>query len=558
MPTQSGDPPEPPDLASERLRAMSARVGELERENARLRRGIFEPSLPHVVSAPANLQPLFDQAELRMRELFSRIEIDPARALIGIDDERYVLVRASAFSIDLLDTLVQLYADRGEREALAIARGFLFDIAHTIGLHDARRIHDKLGGGDAVEKLTGGPIHFAYTGWSFVSIKEESELVPDENFCLIYEHPYSFEAASFLHEGRTSQWPVCIMGAGYSSGWCEASFGVELTALEVHCRACGDESCTFVMAPPEKVALHARRHFGVDRERYAQKGCDVPTYFERKRAEEEVRRSLVQLKEAQDELVRKERLATVGLLVSGVAHEVNTPLGVAVTASSVIREELHALRAKFESNALNKRDLRKFIERAGAAEELVNANLARAAEQITKFKRVSLDHVSEEQRAVALDVYVAELIESLAPIIGKGPLAVQLVSRGELQRVTHPGAIAQILTNFLTNSALHAKREDGRAITVQIALHGAADQVLLTYQDDGRGMDASTQKRAFEPFFTTSRGSGGTGLGLHIVHSLVCDVLRGRIELSSKPGEGVLYRVTFPAPRNAQPLNSGA
>jgi signal transduction histidine kinase/predicted hydrocarbon binding protein len=558
MPDDPGAPPPASTASPERLRELSGRVRELELENARLRRGIFEPSRPHVVRAPAAVQPLFERAAVEMRELFSRIEIDPARALIGIDDERYVLVRASAFSIDLLDTLVQLYADRGEREALAIARGFLFDIAHTIGLHDARRIHDKLGGRDAVEKLTTGPVHFAYTGWSFVSIQEGSELVADERFCLIYEHPYSFEAASFLREGRTSDGPVCIMGAGYSSGWCEASFGVELTALEVHCRACGDAACTFVMAPPDKVALQARRHFGVDRERYAQKGCDVPTYFERKRAEEEVRRSLVQLKEAQDELVRKERLATVGLLVSGVAHEVNTPLGVAVTASSVIREELQTLRGKFESNALNKRDLRKFLERAGEAEELVNTNLARAAEQITMFKRVSFDHVNEEPRAVALDVYVAELVESLAPIIRKGPLAVRLTSSGQLERKTHPGAVAQILTNFLTNSALHARRDDGQPVGVQIALDGGADQVVLSYRDDGRGMDPSTQQRAFEPFFTTSRGSGGTGLGLHIVRSLVCDVLGGRIELSSAPGEGVLFRVTFPALRCAEPLTPGA
>lgn len=132
---------------------MRARIEALERENERLRGGVFEPSSMKVVTVPQAVQPLF-----------RRIDIDPARAMIAIGEERYLLIRASAFAIDFLDTLVELYADRGEREALAIARSFLFDIAHIIGLHDARAIHEKLGSQDPMAKLTGGPIHFAYTG----------------------------------------------------------------------------------------------------------------------------------------------------------------------------------------------------------------------------------------------------------------------------------------------------------------------------------------------------------------------------------------------------------
>jgi len=239
--------------ARDSLAAMTARIDALERENARLRGGIFEPSAEHEVQVPASVQPLFAQAEIAMRDLFTQIDIDPARAMIAIGDERYLLIRASAFAIDFLDTLVELYADRGEREAHAIARSFIFDIAHTIGLHDARSVHEKLGSQDAMERLTGGPIHFAYTGWSLVEIHDTSRPVPDENFCLVYEHRYSFEAASFLMAGRVSEGPVCIMGAGYSSGWCEASFGVPLTAVEVKCKARGDEACIFVMAPPTRL-----------------------------------------------------------------------------------------------------------------------------------------------------------------------------------------------------------------------------------------------------------------------------------------------------------------
>ncbi|HVJ88222.1 MAG TPA: ATP-binding protein, partial [Labilithrix sp.] len=495
------------------------------------------------------MQSLFDEVAATMGDLFRRIEIDPARGRIAIDDERYVLVRASAFSIDFLDTLVQLYADRGEREALAIARGFLFDIAHTIGIHDARQMHEKLGSREALEKLSGGPVHFAYTGWATVDIKPASRPVPDESFLLIYEHPYSFEAASFIKAGRHSDGPVCIMNAGYSSGWCEASFGLELTAVEVKCRARGDGECLFVMAAPNKVSTAALQHFSVDLDRYRRRGFDVPTYFERKRAEEEVRLSLQKLKEAQDELVRKERLATVGLLVSGVAHEVNTPLGVAVTAAGIIDEELSQLRTKFDSGELTKGDLRAFVDRAGQATQMVEANLARAAAQITKFKRVSIDNATQERRRVELGSYVRETLDSLKPVARNAALDIAVVTDGDLDCVTHPGAVAQIVTNFVTNTALHGREAEAppsRRIVVGIHIARLADgKICLSYSDNGRGMTEEVKSQAFQPFFTTRRDAGGSGLGLHIVSSLATDVLRGRLELESTPGKGTTFRLTF-------------
>ncbi|MDF2692739.1 MAG: Signal transduction histidine kinase [Labilithrix sp.] len=502
------------------------------------------------MKVPPSDEPLFERVAATMRDLFRRIDIDPARAMIAIDEERYLLVRASAFSIDFLDTLVQLYADRGEREALAIARGFLFDIAHTIGIHDARQMHEKLGARDAVEKLSGGPVHFAYTGWATVDIKPSSRPVPDESFCLVYEHPYSFEAASFLRAGRRSDGPVCIMNSGYSSGWCEASFGVELTAVEVKCRARGDDGCFFVMAPPDKVAAAVREHFAVDLDAFRQHGFDVPTYFERKRAEEEVRLSLQRLKEAQDELVRKERLATVGLLVSGVAHEVNTPLGVAVTATGVLQEELAQLRTRFDGGSLTKSDLRAFFDRAGQAAQMVDTNLDRAAHQITKFKRVSVDNATHDRRRVDLAAYVRETLDSLRPVAKKSDLDITLTTEGDLDCVSHPGALAQLITNFVTNTALHGRdseTDSARRITVLIHIARLDDgRVELAYSDDGVGMSEEVRRNAFQPFFTTRREGGGSGLGLHIVSSLVADVLRGRIELASTPAKGTTFRVTFP------------
>lgn len=528
--------------------ALRRRIAELERENARLRAGLWEPSSPDVVIAPAEVRPPFDAAARTFREYFRRIQVDPARAMIGVDDERYVLVRASAFSIDFLDTLVQLYADRGEREALAIGRSFLFDIAHTIGLHDARTMHAKLGARDPIEKLSGGPVHFAYTGWAQVDIKPESHPTPDDDYCLIYEHPYSFEADSFRRAGRTSEGPVCIMNAGYSSGWCEASFGIELTAVEIACKARGDDACRFVMAPPRRVAARVQEHFGIDLAAFGEKGFDVPAYFERKRVEEDLRRSLRLLAEAQDELVRKERLATVGLLVSGVAHEVNTPLGVAVTAIGIVEEEHAALEQRFAAGQLTKGDLRTSLQRARQASGMVRTNLGRAASLIASFKRVSVDHATQERREIDLVGYIRQTLDSLRPV-SRGALEIELGGDAELVVETYPGAIAQIITNFVSNSAAHGRPADASA-PIPVRIHvsrRSLTAVSLTYEDGGVGMTDEVRARAFQPFFTTARGAGGTGLGLHIVSSLVTDALGGKLELVTAPGRGVRFEIELPA-----------
>jgi two-component system, cell cycle sensor histidine kinase and response regulator CckA len=534
--------------------ALLERIASLEAEIERLKRGAFEPS-GTVVEVPPESRALFDQAASTLHRYFTRVEVDPARAKIAIEDERYVLIRASALSVNFLDALAHLYADRGEREALAIGRGLLFDLAHTIGIHDARTMHEKLGHEEPMEKLSAGPVHFAYTGWAKVDIKPESHPSPDDDFCLVYEHPYSFEADSFIRAKRTTEGPVCIMGSGYSSGWCEESFGIQLTAVEVTCRARGDRACAFVMAPPHRIRDRVREHFDIDVEGLGAKGFDVPTYFERKRAEETVQQTLRRLKEAQDELVRKERLAAVGLLVASVAHEINTPLGIAVTAMSVVNDELLELESKFSGNRLSKKDLRVFLEQAFEASTLVAANLDRAAVQVSNFRRASVDQVSNELVEIDLVAYVRQTLENLKPIARHGQLDVSFrCDEPRITAFTQPGAIAQLLTNFLTNSATHGRNPDeSRRLAVTVSLSLVADDarddrssIRLVYEDDGRGMSEEIRQQAFQPFFTTARTSGGTGLGLHIVQSLVSDVLRGKMRLETSPGAGVRFDIELP------------
>ncbi len=528
--------------------ALLARIKELEAEIERLKGGAFEPSGP-VVEVPAESRALFDQAAATLHHHFTRVEVDPARALIGIAKERYVLIRASALSVNFLDALAHLYSDRGEHEALAIGRGLLFDLAHTIGIHDARAMHEKLGHKEPIEKLSSGPVHFAYTGWAKVDIKPQSHPAPNDEYCLVYEHPYSFEADSFIHAKRPSEGPVCIMSCGYSSGWCEESFGLELTAVEVTCRAKGDAACAFVMAPPHRIRDRVREHFNLDIESLRDKGFDIPTYFERKRAEETVRETLRRLKEAQDELVRKERLAAVGLLVASVAHEINTPLGIAVTAMSVVNDALLELDTKFSNNQLSQKGLRAFLDQAGEASALVAANLDRAAVQISNFKRAAVDQVSSNEPVeIDLVAYVEETLANLSPIASRSDIDVSFkTSASRLVVKTQPTAIAQVLTNFLTNTAAHAREPgDARRLSVTVTLEAGDGQIVLVYQDDGIGMTDEVRQQAFQPFFTTARTSGGSGLGLHIVQSLVSDVLRGKLQLDTAPGAGVRIAIELP------------
>jgi PAS domain S-box-containing protein len=142
---------------------------------------------------------------------------------------------------------------------------------------------------DPIAKLAAGPVHFAYTGWAFVDILPESKPSADENFYLIYHHPYSFEADSWLRAKEISDTPVCIMNAGYSSGWCEESFGLPLTAVEVTCKARGDKNCTFIMSPPHKIKQHLKKYSAKSYNPDQKKSSyEIPAFFERRKMEEQL------------------------------------------------------------------------------------------------------------------------------------------------------------------------------------------------------------------------------------------------------------------------------
>ncbi|MCK4265932.1 MAG: XylR N-terminal domain-containing protein, partial [Thermoplasmata archaeon] len=242
------------------------------------------------VKVPEEFTPLFEKAQEYVKEYFRQKREEPSKGTIEILGERYILVRSASMSVEFFETVKNLYKDEGEEEAVNVARNLLFDIAHAIGKMDARDFHKKMGLKDPIEKLSAGPVHFSHSGWAFVEIFPESNPSPDEDYFLIYDHPFSFESDAWLKAGKRTDFPVCVMNAGYSSGWCEESFDVTLVASEITCRAKGDEACRFIMAPPAKIEQHIRDYLKSEPElakrvtRY-----DIPGFFKRKQLEKELR-----------------------------------------------------------------------------------------------------------------------------------------------------------------------------------------------------------------------------------------------------------------------------
>ena len=213
------------------------------------------------VSVPEQFRPIFSKAQQYVEQYFSQRVEDPRHSSILISGERYILVRAASMSVEFFDLVTSLYQDKGPEEARKVASNLLFDVAHAIGKADARSFHEKMGVTHPIERLSVGPIHFSFSGWSFVEILPESHPSPDQNCFLIYDHLFSFELDAWRQHGRKVEQPVCVMSAGYASGWCEESFGIRLVAVEVECQAMGDAHCRFCDGAREKIEAHLERYW---------------------------------------------------------------------------------------------------------------------------------------------------------------------------------------------------------------------------------------------------------------------------------------------------------
>lgn len=259
----------------------------------------------------------------------------------------------------------------------------------------------------------------------------------------------------------------------------------------------------------------------------------------------ELERIVEDLKQAQDRLVQSEKMAALGGLVAGITHEVNTPVGIGVTATSFLAEKLQALGAAYKDKTLSPKTLEHFIEEATQGTELLQSNLIRASELIASFKQIAVDQTSEAVRTINLADYLNEVIRSLQPNFKKTRHQIELNCPDNIMLSCPAGAISQIFTNLLMNSLIHGF-EDMEEGLIRITVLDEQDNVDIKYSDNGKGLAADQLEKLFHPFFTTKRDQGGSGLGTHITYNLVRQTLGGSISVSSEPGKGLHYHICFP------------
>lgn len=263
--------------------------------------------------------------------------------------------------------------------------------------------------------------------------------------------------------------------------------------------------------------------------------------------------TLERLQVTQRDLIQSEKMAALGGLVAGVAHEINTPLGVAVTAVSAFAQETRQFQAAYRAGTLKRSDLEDYVASATEATGFIIGNIGRAADLVQAFKQVAVDQTTDMPRHFDLGDYVGEVLRSLQPQLRRGRHRVDADLPTGLLVDSAPGAVAQIVTNLVMNALTHAFPEaGGEAGTIRLTIERvavpdmASDLVRLTVADDGTGIPEAVLPQIFDPFFTTRRDAGGTGLGLHVVYNLVTQRLGGRIQVDSQVGSGTRFTILFP------------
>lgn len=255
----------------------------------------------------------------------------------------------------------------------------------------------------------------------------------------------------------------------------------------------------------------------------------------------QVEQSLADVKAAQESLVEKEKMAALGDMVAGIAHEINTPIGVCRTAASVQSDGVASVREKMEQGTLTQSDLTRFLDDVEEASSLFDTNIIKASELISNFKLISTDQSHDTIHTFNLNEYIHSSIQTIFPQIKKQNITFNIDVPDEIELTTYPGAIHQVLTNLILNSANHGFNQQSGEIGVSATLDEGC--VLLRYQDSGRGLSDEERLRIFEPFYTTKRGKGGSGLGMSIVYNIVTKQLQGRLKLGDGDGFNLSMRI---------------
>lgn len=263
-------------------------------------------------------------------------------------------------------------------------------------------------------------------------------------------------------------------------------------------------------------------------------------------ANQELATALETLNMAQEELVRSEKLAALGSLVAGIAHELNTPIGNSLMVASTLVDQTHALNSSYGNHGLKRSELETYLGDAAKAGDILMRNLQRAADLVTGFKQVAVDQTSSQRREFSVAEVVAEIMLTLWPTLKKTGFVFTQQIPAHLVMDSYPGPLGQVITNLVNNALLHGF--DGRQKgTVSItALPSGDGWIDLTVTDDGVGIAAAHLNRIFDPFFTTKLGAGGSGLGLNIAHNIVTGILGGRLRVNSEPGAGTAFTLSLP------------
>lgn len=259
----------------------------------------------------------------------------------------------------------------------------------------------------------------------------------------------------------------------------------------------------------------------------------------------ELSTTLQELQTTQQQLVQAEKMAALGQMVAGVAHEINTPVGVGITAASQLESAASEVRDHLGSGALKKSELSRFLDNTIESSSIVLRNLERAATLINSFKQTSTDQSTDERRKFELGEYSREILNSLAPILKDHQASAILNCSEPIHMHSYPGAYAQVLTNLIRNALDHGLR-DSDSGRVDIRIWRDAEHAYVQCCDNGMGIHAASLPQLFDPFFTTARSSGNTGLGLNICFNLVTQVLQGEIDVTSEPGKGACFEIQMP------------
>ncbi|WP_284244302.1 YfiR/HmsC family protein [Thalassotalea insulae] len=268
-----------------------------------------------------------------------------------------------------------------------------------------------------------------------------------------------------------------------------------------------------------------------------------------KKTTRELSRTLENLKEMQDQLIQSEKLASLGKLTAGVAHEINTPLGIAITSSSSALENTKEIQSDFDLGNLKKSTLGRYLKVMEQSTNLNMSSLNRVIELLNNFKQVAADQVVGEIREIDIAEYINEVMQTLSAELKRFRVNYRYLGDDDIIVKTVPGALAQVITNLVTNSLKHGfESRDSGNLTISVKQQG--NNIEIEYTDDGEGMDSEVLRNIFEPFFTTKRSSGGTGLGMNIVYNIIQQKLHGDIKVSSELSQGSRFVITIPQALN--------